>query len=51
MRHALRDADGGMIDARVENVLATSAAESGREKASSDGVEGFLSEAAQQLSA
>ena len=51
MRHASRDADGGMIDARVENVLATSAAESGREKPSSDGVEGFESDAAQQLSA
>ena len=51
MRHALRDADGGMIDARVENVLATSVADSGREKASSDGVEGFESDAAQQLSA
>ena len=51
MRHASRDAGGARIDARVENVLATSAAESGREKASSDGFEGFELDAAQQLSA
>ena len=51
MRHASNDAGGAAIGARVVRVLVTNAADSEREKAPGDGVESFLSDAAQQLSA
>ena len=50
VRHAANDA-GARIGARVESVPGTSAADNEREKATADGVESFVPEAAQQLSA
>ena len=51
MRHASNDAGGAAIGAKVERVLVTSAADNEREKATADGVESSVSDAAQQLSA
>ena len=51
MRHASNDAGGAAIGAKVVRVLVTNAADSEREKAPGDGVESFVSDAAQQLSA
>ena len=51
MRHAANDAGGAMIGAKVEKVLGTSAADNEREKTPAEGVESFVSDVAQQLSA
>ena len=51
MRHASNDAGGAAIGAKMVRVLFTTAADSNREKAPGDGVESFVSDAAQQLSA
>jgi hypothetical protein len=51
VRHASNDAGGAVIGVKVERVLGTSAADNEREKAAAEGVESFVSDAAQQLSA
>jgi hypothetical protein len=51
VRHAANDAVDAMIGAKVGRVLGTSAADKEREKATADGVESPVSDAAQQLSA
>jgi hypothetical protein len=51
VRHASNDAGGAAIGAKVVRVLVTNATDSERAKAPADGVESFLSDAAQQLSA
>ena len=50
MRHASNDG-GAAIGGKVVRLLVTNAADSEREKAPGDGVESFVSDAAQQLSA
>jgi len=50
VRQASND-DGAAIGAKVVSVLVTNAADSVREKTPGDGVESFVSDAAQQLSA
>ena len=51
MRHASNDAAGAEIGATAERALGTNAADREREKVPADGVESFVSDAAQQLSA
>ena len=51
MRHAANDAGGTMTGGMVERVLGTSTADNEREKATADGVESSVPDAAQQLSA